>query len=440
MASLPGLNDSLHPADLGVDLNEPKHVSITAGSEWRVDVPQESKLTIKVHSGVAEIFGTELASDVPYVFQGTKFAVYAVEDAEFEWTSPELTSHSISSDTNMKFIYNVHFALEKLRVSSFEGPRVLIVGESCTGKTSLAKTLCAYAIKFKAHQPMMVNLNPQECIYSPPGCLTATPISDVIDVSSSTWGQSMTSGATKLHNKQPIVKSFGLEQISENKERYVSTFQQLANAVRGRVQNDSTVRRSGLIIDTPPLGQLSDDFSELKEIIYQFKVNAVVVCAKDDTLALKLNEHLPVETLAIVRLPTSSGVVQTDDVYKRALQRNAIREYFYGDFNTVLSPYTIGVDSDMITVWQPKSVLVQSDSQDDLLPVEINASNLQHALVAISYASRRSSSEEVSASPILGFALIMDVNDTKRKLRVLLPVPGLLPDKAMILTAYRYLE
>lgn len=440
MASLPGLNDSLQPIDLGTDLNEPKNVSIPAGSEWRVDVPQDTKLTIKVLSGIAEIFGTELAADVPYVFQGTYIAVYAVDNSELEWVSTEPIEQSVSSETNMKYVYNLHFALEKLRVSSFEGPRVLIIGEPCTGKTSLAKILCAYAMKFKPYQPIIVNLHPQECVYSPPGCLTATPVSDLIDVSSSTWGQSMTSGATKLHNKQPIVKSFGLENISENRERYMKTMQQLGTSVRARLQNDSTVRRSGLIIDTPPLTHLSDDYSELKDMIYQFKVNAIVVCAEDDTLALKLNDILPVESLAMVRIPISSGVVKTDDVYRRAVQRNAMREYFYGDFNTILSPYTVGIDSDMIKVWQPKSNLNASETTEELSLVEVNAANLQHAIVAITYASKNASSNDVLNSSILGFGLIMDVNDAKKKLRILLPVPGRLPDMAMVLTAYRYLE
>ncbi|SCU82587.1 LADA_0C06524g1_1 [Lachancea dasiensis] len=441
MASLPGLTDYLAAPNIEESSNKPQIVSVPAGSEWRVQIPQGSKLTIKQLSGIAEIFGTELSLDVPYLFGPTNLAIYAVEDSEIEWISPELTSQSMSDDTNMKYIYNVHFALEKLRVSSFDGPRVLIVGESCTGKTSLAKILCAYALKIKSYQPLMVNLDPQECIYSPPGCLTATPISDLLDVSYNTWGQSMTSGATKLHSKQPLVKNFGLEHISENRGLYMNTVQSLADTIHSRLASDAIVRRSGLIIDTPALEQLDGDLTKIKEIVSLFKVNAIIVCGHDDSIAMKLNEVLPVESLTIVRLPTSSGIVKTDDVFKRALQTSAIREYFYGDSKMVLSPYTIGADFDMLTVWQPTSTLnTNSPTNQNLIPVDINASNLQHAMVAISYAPRKASGDIVSNSPILGFALIMEVNDTKKRLRILLPVPGRLPEFAMVLTSYRYLE
>ncbi|SCW03341.1 LAFE_0G08284g1_1 [Lachancea fermentati] len=441
MATLPGLSDSLQPLDVTSDPDVPQRLAIPLGSEWRVEVPQDSKLQVKILSGIAEIFGTELAIDIEYTFQNTNFSIYAVEATELEWKCLDLANQSISSNTNLKHIYNLHFSLEKLRVSSFEGPRVLIVGESSSGKTTLAKYLCSYAIKFKPYEPVMVNLNPQEGIFSPPGCLSATPISDILDVSSNTWGQSMTSGATQLHSKQPIVKNFGLENISDNRELYMRIIQQLSEVLSNRFQSDPMVRRSGCVIDTPPFSHFSDDFSELHEIIKLFRITAIVVCAHDDNLAVKINDVLMSQTIPIVRVPTSNGVVQVSDVFKRSLQRSAIKDYFYGDLNTVLSPYTIGVDFDMITVWQPRSALnTDSGSEALYLPVETNASNLQHALVAITYAPRRAPVEEVIDAPILGFALIMEVNDTRKKLRILLPVPGRLPDKALILTAYRYLE
>lgn len=443
MASLPGLTESLQPIDIDNSFNEPHRLSVPQASEWRVQVPPESTLTIKVLSGIAEIFGTELANDVDYCFQGTKFALYAVEPIELEWKCPEL-SESISDETSMINVYNLHFALEKMRISSFDGPRVLIVGDSSTGKSSLAKTLCSYAIKYKQYQPLYVNLNPQDGIFSPPGCLSATPISDILDVESNSWGQSMTGGATKLHSKQPVVKNFGLERISDNRDLYMFIMQKLSEAVHKRLQNDPLIRRSGLIIDTPPISELHDTYTELQEIVTRFRVNAIVVCSKDDNLTIKINEAFQSQVGAIVSFPVSNGVFQVDDVFKRTLQRICIKEYFYGGLNTVLSPYTVGANFEDITIWQPK-ICTDADetttsNNATLELVEITASNLQHALVAITYAGRKASKEEVLQSSILGYALVTEVNDSRRKLRILLPVPGRLPDKSIILTAYRYLE
>ena len=310
------------------------------------------------------------------------------------------------------------------------------------------RTLCSYAIKFKSYQPLFINLNPHEGIFSPPGCLTATPISDILDVQSQTWGQSMTSGATELHSKQPIVKNFGLENISENRSLYWDNMNQLSNAVNERLQNDVIVQRSGCILNTPSLSDLDEEFNELVTIIDRFKVNIVVVLAEQDefTLFEKVKETLrPYIGDFLIRLPKLSGRFEADDAYKRSLQRTAIKEYFYGTPKTILSPYASGADFEEITVWKPINMVeaqgtTSTSNPLQLLPVTVDASTLQHALVAISYADRKSSSSEVQKASILGFGLITEVNEKKRKIRILLPVPGRLPNKAMILTSYRYLE
>ncbi|SCU79747.1 LAFA_0B05358g1_1 [Lachancea sp. 'fantastica'] len=453
MASLPGLNGSLdqYAGDAleSFDSQGPHSLQLSAGSEWRVQVGKDSQLSLTVQEGIAEIFGIELAVAVAYRFQGTSIAVHAVEDVLLEWNGTVVQQQIVDEkETNASHVYNLHFALEKQRAAGSQGPRVLLVGNRASGKTSLAKTLSSYAIKTRDQGPVVVNLDPQQCIYTPPGCLSATPISDLIDVQNNGWGHSTTSGATALHAKQPLVKNFGLERISRNREWYRVQLQQLATSLDARLANDAALRRAGIIVDTPALREMGEgeddeyDFSLIHEIVNLFHINAVVVCASDDTLAVKLHRELPVETLTIVRLPTSSGVVLHDDVQIRALQSGAIRDYFYGDSSTVLSPYAVSVDSDAVTVWEPENAISGSSEapQARLKSVEVNASNLQHALVAISYAPRSASPEEVARSGVLGFALILEVHDARKRLRILLPVPGRLPEGALILTESRYLE
>ncbi|AET38115.1 cleavage polyadenylation factor subunit CLP1 Ecym_2382 [Eremothecium cymbalariae DBVPG len=445
MTAMSNIQESLQPIDFDSPVVAAKSVLIPPGKEWRVKVPAESKLTVKILYGIAELFGTELTNDIEYTFKCANIAILAIDHVKFEWKSSDPLEPSLSSDTSMPYIYNMHFALEKMRISSFDGPRILIVGKSSSGKTTLAKTLCAYALKSKAYTPMYVNLNPQEGVFSPPGCLTATPISDILEVESTTWGQSMTSGATRLHNKQPMVKNFGLEVIAENRELYIEIMDQLARSVDGRLKNDPHVRRSGVIVDTPPISHLDESFVELEAAIKNFNIGTLVVCASDDSLAIQLNQKFQTQVRSIVRIPTSPGTVEIDEVARRAFQRSQVSEYFYGNLVTVLSPYTIGVDLMDVVIWKPKSKLTtpgisKTTNMIELDRVEVTASNLQHALVAITYAPRKSTPQEVLKSDILGLALITEVNDSKRKMRILLPVPGRLPDKAMILTAYRYLE
>lgn len=448
---LPGLTDINQLTNPLVDpANEIQELIIPAGSEWRVDITDNEKLELKVVSGIAEIFGTELANNVEYQFKNWKFPILAIEDVKLEWKCAEFATKEINIQPNgsLNYIYNLHFAFEKLRGSSFNGFKAMVIGDSCTGKTSLCRTLSSYAIKAKPYHPLYVNLNPQEGIFSIPGCVSATPISDILDVQCPTWGQTITSGATKLHSKQTLLKNFGLEKISQNVELYKDTITQLARGVGKRLEEDSLVCRSGSLIDTPPISSLSEDMSELKHIISVFDVNFIIVLAENDDskIFIDAQQHLkPLVNNQIFRIPPLDGAVNTEDTYQRALQRNAIKEYFYGPNDTVLSPYAIGVDYEDIRIFKP--VNSQEIDPEELIsnaleytPVEISQSNIQHAIVAITYAAKNASGQEAQQADIMGFALVLDVNERKRKVRILLPVSGRIPYKALVLTSFRYLE
>ncbi|CCK71320.1 cleavage polyadenylation factor subunit CLP1 KNAG_0G02640 [Huiozyma naganishii CBS 8797] len=433
------------------DTNESRTLVIPMGQQWFVDPPRDARVSLKVVSGVAEVFGTELANDVEYTFQDWKFSLFAIEETTLTWRCTsvipdlaEFVTNRVAANSTAKYVYNLHFALEKLRNSSFEGPKVIVLGEAQVGKTALCRTLCSYAIKYRDYQPVMVNLDPQEPILAPPGCLTATPVSDLLDLQSPQWGQTLTSGATQLHGKQPLVKNFGLELIGENLELYLETVRQLSSGVRERTQQDSVVQRSGWIVDTPASALNNPQI--LQAVIKQLGVDVIVVLAPEDEHWVETLDTLSqiIDRNSIIRIPPLTGAVPVDDVYKRLLQRNAIRDYFYGDLNTVLSPYMISVDSQDLTVWKPRGTMDLVEHPDasklEFIPVPVDQSNLQHALVVITTAPRRARPEEVMASPILGFGLITEVNERRQKVKILLPVPGQLPNNALVLTAHRYLE
>ena len=262
---------------------------------------------------------------------------------------------------------------------------------------------------------------------------------------------------------------------------------QLARSVAERFQADPIVQRSGCIIDTPPLSSLSETLNELLLGISEFGVTFVVLLADtfddkgedgkeevqggeggggDNRVISETSEEVGLESEErkssakdlvnkvekilrpyvgdfLVKIPRLSGRIDVDDVYMRAQQRVAIREYFYGNTRTVLSPYSVGVDFNFFTIWKPQTMEEANSSglsSTALVPVEINKSNLQHALIAITYADRKAKMEEVMEAPILGYALITDVNEKRMKLKILVPVPGAFPNNATILTEYRYLE
>jgi polyribonucleotide 5'-hydroxyl-kinase len=249
--SLPGL--SLNPAP-APSSTQTRTQDLPAGSEYRFEVPFSRTLNIRLLSGTAELFGTELAptSTSTYVFSGTKAAIYTWHGCRLELAG-EPESEYVAEETQMPAYANVHFALENARDLAKRareiGPRVLVVGPENAGKTSLCKMLASYAAK-AGRQPVVVNLDPRQGMLSVPGSLTATTIASVLDVEETGgWGSSPISGPSPIPVKMPLVYHYGLGSPEEGKT-FRPLVTRMALAVTSRLEEDPEVRVAGCIIDT----------------------------------------------------------------------------------------------------------------------------------------------------------------------------------------------
>lgn len=464
-------------------------VEIPARGEWRFEVPFKTIMKLKIVDGVGEIFGTELPNEVDIRLTGCKYAIYAPLPAgcrlQYE-TAPNKENVNISnedshiseytsSESMMPQYTSLHFALEVLRQQAItdlskKGPKVLIVGNSASGKTALAKVLAAYAVKMD-HVPLLVNLDPKEGVFSVPGSLTATPISDILDIESiGGWGGSTTLGATFHNPKQPLVKSYGFYNISENVELYKYQLSQLGVAALTRATEDDSVRSSGMIIDTPPLSM--KDYTVIENIISDFEVDLVVVMGNDRLtvdLTRKLQHKITKGTLNIVKVAKSGGIADTEDSFVRKTQEDAIKEYFNGNYKTHLSPYKTDVDIKMFTIYKAVKLL-EYTSQLAFLPAgdsytaeegdteekkdenamdkfftrldEPTSSNLENSIIAITHvpATGKILPRDLLNSSVLGYAHVSKVDDAKQRMSLLLPFPGQIPRNVLIATSVGYTE
>ena len=169
---------------------------------------------------------------------------------------------------------NTHFALESLRdeagKNGGEGPRVLVVGPSHSGKTSLVKLLTAYAVRL-GRQPMVINTDPSEGILSIPGSLTATPFASILDVEEG-WGSSPSSGPSPVPAKLPLCYYYGLPSPEDNPKLYKSSLSRLAIASMGRLEGDNEIKRTGMIIDSPgAITQGKNNFDLITHIVSEFQ-------------------------------------------------------------------------------------------------------------------------------------------------------------------------
>lgn len=477
------------------DMAEPEsatELKIAPQCEWRFEVPFKTVLYLKVTEGVGEIFGAELPVGVEMRFSGVKYALYAPlapgctiqyrlganrENVNVTSELPEINEY-ISEESAMGGYANLHFALELLRLDAGtaddkKGPRVLLVGGKQSGKTSLAKILVLYAVKMD-RLPLLVNLSPQDGVFSVPGSLTATPINDSLDLESAGgWGGSTTLGATFHNPKQPVVRNFGFTDISENLDLYKYQVSQLGVVSLSRMANDAAVRTSGMVIDTPPL--LINDVTIVENIVADFEVDLVVVVGNERftvDLRRKFSHRISKGALTVVKVAASGGVAELSDAYLRKAQEDTIKQYFNGDSRTPLSPFKTEVDVRLFTIYKVVKLL-EFQSQNAFLPSgddftaeeseeaekrkddrsldmyfqkldEPSSSNLENSILAVTNLPVTGSGKflprDLLNASVLGYANVSRVDDTKKRMSLLLPFPGQLPPNVLIATDVGYME
>lgn len=274
MSILPGLNLSAPPT-LTPQAQISRVQDLPAGSEYRFEVSFRSSLRVKLLTGTAELFGTELAANAnqAYTFSGTKAAIYTWDGCTLELTG-ETESEYVAEETQMSSYANVHFALERLRDSAQAagdlGPRVLIVGPENAGKTSLAKILTSYANKAE-RLPVVVNLDPRQGMLVPPGAFSAATFAPILDVEEG-WGSSSISGPSAIPVKVPLVYHYGLPSPEDNPGVFKPVVTRMALAVTSRLDDDPDTSVSGCIIDTA--GAISQgkggQYENIQHIVSEF--------------------------------------------------------------------------------------------------------------------------------------------------------------------------
>ncbi|KAH7394949.1 Pre-mRNA cleavage complex II protein Clp1-domain-containing protein [Phaeosphaeria sp. MPI-PUGE-AT-0046c] len=459
MLSLPGLNLAPQPAE---PLNVPattvtKTQDLAANTEYRFEVAFNRTLTVKLQSGTAEFFGTELAPATTYTFQGTKGAIFTWHGCRLD-IGGEVESDYVAEETPMMSCANLHFALELLRDKSVSsggaemGPRVLVVGPEHSGKTSLVKILTSYAVK-TGRQPVVVNLDPKQGMLSVPGSFSAAAFSSIMDIEEG-WGSSPISGPNPTPVKMPLVYHYGLKDPEEGKV-FKPIVTHMALAVTSRLEEkDKLSKQAGFIIDSS--GAISQGkngvYENIEHIVSEFSVNVLITLGSErlySDMARKLSQRDPSEHVNVIRLDKSGGCVDRADDYMKALRHAQVREYFFGHGENTLAPSSQTCDFGELHIFQinqDNTALYRSGDEDEYDPSSISSANiytrvtpsaaLQNSLLAITTASPTDSQEVIRDSSVKGYIYVADVDETKKKVRLLSPQPGMIPANAMVLGSW----
>lgn len=158
------------------------------------------------------------------------------------------------------------------------------------------------------------------------------------------------------------------------------------------------------------------------------------------------------DPVTVVRLDKSGGCVDRDESYMKTMRQQQIREYFFGHGSVNLSPYTNQVDFAHLSVYHiidsnaSNSFNPGLDDDDDLydsakgqqsstgsLYEKVTPSlMLQNSLLAVTHAEAGESQDMIRDASVMGYVYAVDVDETKRRVKLLGPVSGRLPNKAMI--------
>lgn len=437
-------------------------VSLQPYAEYRFEVSPSSTVTIRLLSGNAEKDGTELVPNTAYVFQGTKTKINTWNGCELEVTAPSpdnydaYTSEPSPDDTPMTSYINLHMKLQVLREAALRnfsnaeamGPRVMVVGASNSGKTSLIRTLTGWATRVGS-QPLVVNTDPAQGMLALPGTLSASVFATVIDITTE-WGGTPTSAPTAIPVKLPLVYHYGLPSVEDNPNLYKSVLNRLAITATSRLSEDPEVKASGMLIDTGNVNVSKGGYELLTHIVSEFSVNVVIVLGSermtaDLTKRLTGQKTTLEEEIHVVGLDRSGGVAERDDRFMQRFREAAIKEYFFGDAKRTLSPFTQVVGFDDLVIWKinkdPESGTNKMDDDDFYDPAAGTESDLEkvepslemaNCILSVVYANRHDSADTVRDANVMGFVYVANADEQRRKLKILAPVSARLGDRPLV--------
>ncbi|KDP45471.1 hypothetical protein JCGZ_09720 [Jatropha curcas] len=419
-----------------------KQVKLERESELRIEVANDTPLRLRLLNGTAEIYGTELPPEMWLTFPPRlKFAVFTWYGATIEMDGPTETDYT-ADETPMVSYVNVHAVLEGRRnrakasssngLESSQGPRVIVVGPTDSGKSTLSRMLLSWAAK-QGWKPTFVDLDIGQGSITIPGCIAATPIELPIDP------------VEGISLDMPLVYFYGHTTPSQNVDLYKALVKELAQILERQFTGNAESRAAGMVINT--MGWIEGVGYELiLQAIDTFNANVVLVLGQEKLFSMLRDVLKNKPNVDVVKLQKSGGVVSRTSKVRQKARSYRIREYFYGIANE-LSPHSNIANFNDLFVYRigggpqaPRSALpIGADPVAN--PLRVTAVNIDrdllHVVLAVSYAKEP---DQIVSSNVAGFIYVTDIDLQRRKITYLTPTAGELPSKYLIMGTLTWLE
>ncbi|XP_057492170.1 protein CLP1 homolog [Actinidia eriantha] len=418
-----------------------RQVKLERECELRIEVAPDTPLRLRLLTGTAEIFGTEIAPEIWLTFPPRlKFAVFTWYGATIEMDGNTETDYT-ADETPMISYVNVHAVLEGRRnrakaspsdVDLSQGPRVIVVGPTDSGKSTLSRMLLSWAAK-QGWKPTFVDLDIGQGSITSPGCIAATPIEMPIDP------------VEGIPLEMPLVYFYGHTTPSVNADLYKVLVKELAQVLERQFSGNAESRAAGMVINT--MGWIEGvGYELLLQAIDTFNANVVLVLGQEKLCSMLKDVLKSKPNVDVVKLQKSGGVVSRNAKVRQRARSYRIREYFYGIAND-LSPHSNIANFNDLSVYKigggpqaPRSALpIGAEPVADptrLVPVTINK-DLLHLILAVSFAKEP---DQIISSNVAGFIYITDIDIQRKKITYIAPSAGELPSRFLVMGTLTWLE
>lgn len=404
-------------------------------SELRFEIENKNeKAIVTLLNGHAELFGTEMVMKKPYEFGvGAKVAIFTYHGCTIELRGKPDVAY-VARETPMVQYLNCNSALEHLRTKAelddVQGPVAMIVGPTDVGKTTLCRIFLNYAVRL-GRRPIYVDLDVGQGGIAIPGTIGALLVERPAPV------------AEGFSQQAPLVYHFGHTSPSENDVFYNVLISKLAETTLERLQANKRAKHSGMIINT--CGWIKGSgYKHILHSVKKFEVNAVFVLDQERLYNELLRDVG--QSVQVVYLPKSGGVVERTRSQRAEARDNRIREYFYGS-KMPLYPHSFDVKFSDVKIFKvgspalPDSCLPLGMKKEDnftkLVAVQPSLQLLHHIL-AVSFAE--SVEENVIQSNVAGFICVTDVSMEKEVLTILSPQPRPLPQTILLVSDLQFMD
>ncbi|KZV36517.1 hypothetical protein F511_15688 [Dorcoceras hygrometricum] len=432
---------SVAPAGAAGGSTTIRQVKLDKECELRVEVGPDAPLRLRLSSGTGEIFGTEIPPGIWLTYPPRlKFAIFSWYGATIEMDGSTETDYT-ADETPMISYVNVHAVVDARRTrakdapsdsDTSQGPRVIVVGPSDSGKSTLSRMLLSWAAK-QGWKPTFVDLDIGQGSITIPGCIAATPVELPIDP------------VEGIPFEMPLVYFHGHATPSANADLYKVLVKELAQTLERQFTGNLESRASGMVINT--MGWIEGvGYELLLHAIDTLNVTVVLVLGQEKLWSMLRDVYKNKVNVDVVKLQKSGGVVSRNAKVRQKSRAYRIREYFYGLAND-LSPHSSVANFSDLSIYRigggpqaPRSALpIGAEPSADptrLIPVTVNQ-DLLHLVLAVSFATEPA---EIISSNVAGFIWITDINFDSKKITYLAPSAGSLPGRYLIMGSLTWYE